>query len=63
MSPNSINFTVYLILNYIVFEMSWINTFWVWVWVWVYKAKNFINDIAFGTSLFVFCDFNTYFQL
>ncbi len=36
MSPNSINFTVYLILNYIVFEMSWMNTFWVWVWVWVY---------------------------
>ncbi len=28
-----------------------------------YKAKNFINDIAFGTSLFVFCDLNTYFQL
>ncbi len=28
-----------------------------------YKAKNFINDIKFGTSLFVFCDLNTYFQL
>ncbi len=28
-----------------------------------YKAKTFINDIAFGTSLFVFCDLNTYFQL
>ncbi len=29
-----------------------------------YKAKNFtINDIAFGASLFVFCDLNTYFQL
>ncbi len=24
---------IYLILNYIVFEMSWINTFWVWVFV------------------------------
>ncbi len=22
-----------------------------------YKGDNFINDIAFGTSLFVFCDF------
>ncbi len=28
-----------------------------------YKAKNFINDIAFGTSLFIFYDLNTYFQL
>ncbi len=28
-----------------------------------YKAKNFINDIKFGTSLFVYCDLNTYFQL
>ncbi len=28
-----------------------------------YKAKNLINDIAFETSLFVFCDLNTYFQL
>ncbi len=28
-----------------------------------YKAKKFINNIAFGTSLFVFCDLNTYFQL
>ncbi len=28
-----------------------------------YKAKNIINDIAFGTYLFVFCDLNTYFQL
>ncbi len=28
-----------------------------------YKANNFINDIAFGTSLFVFCDLNIYFQL
>ncbi len=28
-----------------------------------YKAKNFINDIAFGISLFAFCDLNTYFQL
>ncbi len=27
-----------------------------------YKANNFINDVAFGTSLFVFCDLNTYFQ-
>ncbi len=27
-----------------------------------YKGDNFINDIAFGTSLFVFCDLNTYFQ-
>ncbi len=29
----------------------------------LYKFKNFINDIAFGTFLFVFCDLNTYFQL
>ncbi len=29
MSPNSIIFAVYIIKNYIVFEMSWINTFWV----------------------------------
>ncbi len=29
----------------------------------IYKADNFINDIAFGASLFVFCDLNTYFQL
>ncbi len=31
-----------------------------------YKADNFINfttDIAFGASLFVFYDLNTYFQL
>ncbi len=28
-----------------------------------YTAKNFINDIALGTSLFVFCDLNAYFQL
>ncbi len=27
-----------------------------------YKDDNFINDIAFGASLFVFCDLNTYFQ-
>lgn len=27
-----------------------------------YKGDNFINDIAFGASLFVFCDLNTYFQ-
>ncbi len=26
-------------------------------------AGYFINDIAFGTSLFVFCDLKTYFQL
>ncbi len=26
------------------------------------KGDNFINDIAFGASLFVFCDLNTYFQ-
>ncbi len=29
----------------------------------IYKADNFINDIAFGDSLFGFCDLNTYFQL
>ncbi len=29
----------------------------------LYKAKNFINDIAFETSLFIFCDLNIYFQL
>ncbi len=28
----------------------------------IYKTDNFINDIAFGTSLFVFLDLNTYFQ-
>ncbi len=29
----------------------------------IYKTDNFINDIAFGTSLFVFFDdLNTYFQ-
>ncbi len=27
-----------------------------------YKTENCINDIAFGTSLFVFFDLNTYFQ-
>ncbi len=27
-----------------------------------YKSDNFINDIAFGASLFIFCDLNTYFQ-
>ncbi len=27
-----------------------------------YKGDHFINDIAFGTSLFVFCDLNTYLQ-
>ncbi len=27
-----------------------------------YKGDNFINDIAFGASLFVFCDLNTYIQ-
>ncbi len=27
-----------------------------------YKGDNFINDIAFGASLFVLCDLNTYFQ-
>ncbi len=29
----------------------------------IYKADNFINDIAFGASLFIFCDLNTYFHL
>ncbi len=29
----------------------------------IYKADNFINDIAFGASVFIFCDLNTYFQL
>ncbi len=29
----------------------------------IYKADNFISDIAFGASLFVFYDLNTYFQL
>ncbi len=29
----------------------------------IYKADNFINDIASGASLFIFCDLNTYFQL
>ncbi len=29
----------------------------------IYKTDNFINDIAFGTSLFVFFDLNTHFQL
>ncbi len=28
----------------------------------MYKTDNFINDITFGTSLFVFFDLNTYFQ-
>ncbi len=27
-----------------------------------YNSDNFINDIAFGASLFIFCDLNTYFQ-
>ncbi len=27
-----------------------------------YKGDNFINDIVFGYSLFVFFDLNTYFQ-
>ncbi len=27
-----------------------------------YKGDNFINDIAFGVSLFVFCNLNTYLQ-
>ncbi len=30
---------------------------------WIYKTYNFINDIAFGASLFVFFDLNTYLQL
>ncbi len=29
----------------------------------IYKVNNFINDIAFGASLFIFCDLNTYFQM
>ncbi len=29
----------------------------------IYKTDNFINDIAFGVSFFVFYDLNTYFQL
>ncbi len=28
----------------------------------IYKTDNVINDIAFGISLFVFFDLNTYFQ-
>ncbi len=28
-----------------------------------YKGDNFFNDIAFGTSLFVLFDLNTYFQV
>ncbi len=28
----------------------------------IFKTDNFINDIAFGTSVFVFFDLNTYFQ-
>ncbi len=27
------------------------------------KSDNFTNAIAFGVSLFIFCDLNTYFQL
>ncbi len=27
-----------------------------------YKGDNLINDIAFGASVFVFCDICTYFQ-
>ncbi len=27
-----------------------------------YKGDNFINDIPFEASFFVFCDLNTYFQ-
>ncbi len=27
-----------------------------------YKVDNFINDIAFGASFFVFSDLKTYFQ-
>ncbi len=27
-----------------------------------YKGDNFINDIAFGVSLFVFCNLNAYLQ-
>ncbi len=29
----------------------------------IYKKDNFINDTAFGDSLFVFFDLNTHFQL
>ncbi len=29
----------------------------------IYTADDYINYIAFGVSLFVFCDLNTYFQL
>ncbi len=29
----------------------------------IYKTDNFNKDIAFGASLFVFCDLNTHFQL
>ncbi len=29
----------------------------------IYKTDNFIDDIAFGASLFVFFDLNTHFQL
>ncbi len=29
----------------------------------IYKTNNVINDIAFGASLFMFCDLNTYSQL
>ncbi len=29
----------------------------------IYKADNFINDIEFRASLFIFYDINTYFQL
>ncbi len=27
----------------------------------IYKTETFINDVAFGASLFVFCDLNTHF--
>ncbi len=29
----------------------------------IYKTDNCINGIAFGASLFIFCDLNIYFQL
>ncbi len=29
----------------------------------IYKADNFVSDIAFGASLFIFCDLNIYFQM
>ncbi len=29
----------------------------------IHKTDDLINDIAFGASLFVFCDLNTYFPL